>query len=424
MQATIESYTANIFLYVFARFWGIFKLKTPSFDTGHVNKQIESILRCGDPKFGFSQYMCLHCGQDSKVVAHSCKSKFCLRCGRVGSENFAESIANKLHQDVDYRHITLTIPSQFRNIFYEHRYDPEFWNCFIKLGWKFINEMMRKITGLDLECGCLIVLHTVGRKCDYKPHLHLMLMSGGITPDGNWLSLGYFDFSMLSRLWKKILLEGMREWDTEGRFEGVFCKTEALYKGFYTRIDTKPAPKKRKALIRYLSKYLCRPQISLKRIISFTEKTREIIYKYKSHETGKMEIERCDVLTFIGRMAQQILPYRFKRIRYYGLQAPSNRSRLTAKVCKALGKLEIYEEVARRSEPPKCLSYQELFQIWWDKNPFICRNCGHEMEVVRIWKDGKGWVYNLFEKIYKQDIGPPGLLPEFFKSSDNPLYSS
>ncbi|MCI5127246.1 MAG: hypothetical protein D3907_01825 [Candidatus Electrothrix sp. AUS3] len=422
MQASLNSYTSNIFLYVFARFWGIFKLKTPSFDTEHVNKQIESILRCGDPKFGFSQYMCLHCVQDGKVVAHSCKSKFCLRCGRVEGENFAASIANKLHQDVDYRHMTLTIPSQYRNIFYENRYDPDFWNNFFQLGWEFVKEMMREITGLDLECGCLIVLHTVGRKCDYKPHLHVMLMSGGITPDGNWLSLGYFDYSILCRLWKKVLLAGMRKWDKEGKHEDVFRETEK-YVGFYTNLDSNPAPRKRRALIRYLSKYLCRPQISLKRILGFSEKTKEIVYKYQSHETGKVELERCGVLTFVERMAQQILPYRFKRIRYYGLQAPSNRSRLTAKVCKALGKLELHEEVDRRSVAPMRLSYQELLQIWWNENPFVCRNCGHLMEVVRIWKDGKGWVYNIFERIFGADIGPPGVLPDFFKSLDNPLYA-
>ena len=126
--------------------------------------------------------MCMHCGKDSKVVAHSCKSKFCLRCGRVDGENFAQSIAARLYEDVDYRHVVLTIPAQFRSIFYKNRFERDLYGAFMIMGWQFVQRFMLKVAGVALECGCFIVLHTVGRKSDYKPHLHIMLMSGGINP--------------------------------------------------------------------------------------------------------------------------------------------------------------------------------------------------------------------------------------------------
>ncbi|WP_159455341.1 transposase [Pseudobacteriovorax antillogorgiicola] len=85
---------------------------------------------------------------------------------------------------------------------------------------------MEKVAGVSLECGCLIVLHTVGRKSDFKPHLHIMLMSGGISPEGQWISLKKFDFSILNRTWKETLLAGMRNWDELGEFESVFSETE------------------------------------------------------------------------------------------------------------------------------------------------------------------------------------------------------
>lgn len=178
-------------------------------------------------------------------------------------------------------------------------------------------------------------------------------------------------------------------------------------------ISEKKAPKARRALFRYLGKYLCRPQISLKRILSYSVKKDEVVYRYSSHETGKSEVERTDILTFIGRMVQQILPKSFKRIRYYGLQAINNKSRLTAKVCSALGKLNFIEEVITRSTASVRGSYKEMVELLWGQDPFKCGNCGSTMELVRVWDAKKGFVFSLYEKLFGKDIGPPGNLPEF-----------
>ncbi len=162
------------------------------------------------------------------------------------------------------------------------------------MGWEFVKSFMKEVAGVGLEFGCIIVLHTVGRKSDFKPHLHIILMSGGISPDENWISLKRVDFSILNRTWKETLLAGMREWDDQGDFEAFFGETESRYKGFCAHIDVNPAPKKRRNLIRYLSKYLCRPQISLKRLLQYSSKSSEVVYKYNSHSTGKSEAYQCD----------------------------------------------------------------------------------------------------------------------------------
>lgn len=177
---------ANDFLKIFSDSWGKFKSAVPSYDRPHCNKQVEAVLRCGDPVFGCSQFLCLNCGKGSRVVAHSCKSKFCLRCGRVDGENFAQSIATKLYEDVDYRHVVLKIPAQFIKIFYKNRFTGDLCSALIALGWEFVRSFMKEVAEVGLECGCIIVIHTVGRKSDYKPHLHIMLMSGGINPEGQW----------------------------------------------------------------------------------------------------------------------------------------------------------------------------------------------------------------------------------------------
>ena len=348
------------------------------------------------------------------MVAHSCKSKFCLRCGRVDGENFSRSIADKIFEDVDYRHLVLTIPAQFRKIFYQNRNNSDLFNAFYMAGWELVNKLLEEVFGGKVECGCLTVLHTVGRKCDYKPHLHILLMSGGINSDGEWMVLENFDYRILHRLWKEVLLKAMLEWDQKGYLTGLCEYLDKRYwKGFVGNISEKKAPKARRALLRYISKYLCQPQISVNRILSYSPKRDEVVYRYKSHETGRSEVERVDILTFIGRMVQQILPKGFKRVRYFGLQGTKNRSRLTAKVCSALGKLNFAEEIASRGLASVKACYQQMVGILWDKDPFECSKCGGRMELVRIWKPGKGFVFNLFKNVFGKDIGPVGVLPEF-----------
>ncbi|SMF84869.1 hypothetical protein SAMN06296036_1641 [Pseudobacteriovorax antillogorgiicola] len=46
---------ANDFLKIFSDGWGRFKSAVPSYDRLHYNKQVEAVLRCGDPVFGFYQ---------------------------------------------------------------------------------------------------------------------------------------------------------------------------------------------------------------------------------------------------------------------------------------------------------------------------------------------------------------------------------
>ena len=96
----------NVILRMFSDFWETFKSAYPTYDNNFYNSSIEAIFRCSDPEFGFKQFMCLSCGKDSKIISFSCKSKFCLRCGRVSGEKFSHIIKDRLHPDVVYHHLS------------------------------------------------------------------------------------------------------------------------------------------------------------------------------------------------------------------------------------------------------------------------------------------------------------------------------
>lgn len=73
----------SLFLTIVKDNWPEFKQKYPAYATDYYDSVIEKILGCGDPGFGYIDYQCMGCGQDSKRVAFSCRSMFCRNCASL-----------------------------------------------------------------------------------------------------------------------------------------------------------------------------------------------------------------------------------------------------------------------------------------------------------------------------------------------------
>jgi hypothetical protein len=152
----------------------------------------------------------------------------------------------------------------------------------------------------------------------------------------------------------------------------------------------------------------------VKRIKSYDDQRGEVVYEFKSHESGRVETEKNDVMTFIGRMVQQILPKSFQRVRYFGLAASKNLDRLSFLLTKATEQEEpkkVAPEPLNKEVTDKP-SYADCVKKWWNDDPFKCPGCGSKMELTRIWTKAKGFVFSLFKKLFGYDIGPPGSIPD------------
>lgn len=54
----------------------------------------KKMLSCGNPEeMGYIGYLCMGCGQGSRVVAMSCKSSMCLRCGKVYVDEWVSQVS-------------------------------------------------------------------------------------------------------------------------------------------------------------------------------------------------------------------------------------------------------------------------------------------------------------------------------------------
>ncbi|MDY6856279.1 MAG: transposase [Thermodesulfobacteriota bacterium] len=104
-----------------------------------------------------------------------------------------------------------------------------------------------------------------------------------------------------------------------------------------------------------------------------------------------------DVMTFIGRMVQHILPKGFHQIRYYGLQSTKTYKKWVQVIKEGLRRAGriikgTYEEVSSKR-------YRERFHEMSGRDPFVCRYNGQEMDLWRIWHPKYGTIYDEWEKL-------------------------
>ncbi|MCP4272308.1 MAG: hypothetical protein GY781_10130, partial [Gammaproteobacteria bacterium] len=116
---TKERVDWNVYKQIFADHWEGFKERNPRYNNEYYNEIVEKMLKCGDPQqMGYIEYLCMNCGQGSRIVSMSCKSYLCLRCGKVYVDEWVSQVSEMLHEGVIYRHIVLTVPEISRKHFY------------------------------------------------------------------------------------------------------------------------------------------------------------------------------------------------------------------------------------------------------------------------------------------------------------------
>jgi len=109
--------------------------------------------------------------------------------------------------------------------------------------------------------------------------------------------------------------------------------------------------------------------------------------------------EEVNILTFIGRMVQHILPRGFQRIRYYGLHATCRASRVREELKGLLKCTHVagtYQVIGS--------SYRNRIKKSFGIDPLLCPRCGDEMEFEGIWHPKYGWIVDNFDSFFVDEL--------------------
>ena len=303
------------------------------------------------------------------------------------------------------RHVVLTIPDALRMTFF---HDRSLLADLMQCGVKMLGDALSWFKKCPLEAGCVVVLETGGRAGNWNPHLHILMTSGGVTPQHRWLEVGYFPFEALHKKWQYHLFTMLKaRVGSQEMRQQIDVLWRKYQHGLVAYLEKGKVPAGGQGLAYYLAKYVVSPPISLRRILHYDGQ--RVRYWYRDHKTGKRQVTELPVVRFIGRLVQHILPKGFHRIRYYGLHATCKpqrvRSFLTT-ILVAMGRAikGTYRVVARKT-------YRERVLASTGCDPLRCPRCGGSMMLWKVWHPRYGVMYDELQQIKRGRYDPGDVLP-------------
>jgi hypothetical protein len=207
--------------------------------------------------------------------------------------------------------ITFTVPESLRRFIRSHQ------RTAYSAMFRASSETMRKLAadekymGGDLP-GFFGVLHTWGRTLDYHPHIHYIATGGALSSARGTWHPSRVDFYLPVRALSKIFRAKFRdEIDKAGLLDQI---PHEIWQTDW--VVNSQAVGSSEASLKYLAPYVFRVAISNNRIISVEDRT--VTFRYRKSGSHRWRTLALEVMEFIRRFLQHVLPTGFMKVRYYG----------------------------------------------------------------------------------------------------------
>ena len=368
---------------IFADHWDAF------LDEGYlvrpaVLKNVDKIIKCGDPSMGHALYYCDHCSK-FKYVYFTCKSRFCNSCGAKYIQDRADSISSKLI-NCRHRHIVFTIPEELRIFFYRDR---KLLNLLFQASADTILSWFFKLNKSEnFKPGFVSTMHTFGRDLKWNPHIHMLLTEGASGNKTVWRKISHIPFNMLRKRWQATILSLLHDELGSSFYRLKSYLFNNYTKGFYVYANPNVNSKSSDA-IKYIIRYTGRPAMAQSRIIDYDGLF--VKFYYDRHEDNKRVVENISAIEFIKRLIIHIPEEHFKMIRYYGLYA---------KKYTHSSKLYLMDTPTKKYVRRKYSHWRARLLLAFGVDPLCC-SCGNIMEFVGVFQSSKNlYVENLSPRFY------------------------
>lgn len=282
------------------------------------------MLLCHDPSQGYVHYSCPACGED-RVIHFSCNSRLCPSCGHRLTDEWAERIKRNLLR-CTHRHCVFTLPDELWLLMKKDR-------NLIQLVSKEIltvvkNVFRHQLRGTEITPGIVVVLHTYGEDMKFYVHFHCIITSGGVNTAGDWVSLDFFFYEGLRKVWQYHVLTAIKAYLPKTKENARFI--DKLFKdhpnGFY--VYAKREMNNDKGLLQYIARYVRHPAIAQSRIREFDGKA--VTFACKRDEDGSERLISMPIQEFLLALIQHIPPKGFQMIKHLGLYANRSRRKYTS----------------------------------------------------------------------------------------------
>jgi len=342
-------------------------------------KAINSIISCQTANMGSHRLTC-ECGHE-KIVHNSCYNRHCPICGNFKKEMWIQKQQESLIPG-HYFHLVFTIPDSLRSLAYYNQ--KVIYNLLYSAASKTIIDLSKDKLGVIP--GFSLILHTWSQTLMFHPHIHCILVGGGLSLDQShfksFKKKFFLHVKILSAVFKGKFLEGLKSLHHKGElvFPSAFepLEEQVNFKSYLDElyekdwiVYSKPAFKSPMHVIKYLGRYTHKVAIYDSRIISYDEDSVTFSYLDRSDNSKRREmtLSRDE---FTRRFLMHVLPHRFTKIRHYGFL--SNRFRSS--------KVHLIRRMIARQRGVvlpimKSLDKNELLLKLVGKERLCCPECGN-----------------------------------------------
>jgi len=318
----------------------------------HARKVFSAILHCRTAVLGAHRCVCDNCGHEI-FMNNSCRDRHCTLCQTAAKELW---IANQSQYllNTNYFHAVFTVPDALNPVILQNQ--EKVYPIFFKAVSETILELCRDRKFLGATPGITAILHTWGQNILYHPHIHCVIVGGGLNKTGKWVESSkkfFLPVRVMSKLFRGKFLNYLCKLDLcfSGSVEALNFKTNftSFISGLYNTdwvTYCKPPFGSPAKVIDYLGRYTHRVAISNHRIISMEDGF--VTFSWRDYsDSNKVKLMRVTAVEFIRRFFLHVLPPGLRKIRHYGILAARNKKSRLA-LCKKL------------TNTPKHLSIRDL----------------------------------------------------------------
>jgi hypothetical protein len=229
-----------------------------------------------------------------------------------------------------------------------------------------------RFIGTDLP-GFTGVLHTWGRQLQYHPHIHSIVPGGGLSEDRTTWRPSRANFFVpvkaLSPIYRALFKDEMRH---AGLLEHIDPQVWTLPWNVHSQANHHGS-----SAFTSLAPYVFKVAISNRRLVALTDRT--VTFTYRKVGSARPRTAHLDVMEFLRRFLQHVLPEGLQKVRHFGfLHASCAVPLTTIRLLIVQGHPSDDQPIPHTPPPPRAAR---------------CPTCGAPMHVVmRVWTSPQDFV--------------------------------
>ena len=194
------------------------------------SKVANCIINCKTGAYGANISICEDCGH-TQIHYNSCRNRCCPMCQALPKEMWMDKRREDV-LDAPYFHVVFTVPQELNPLIYSNQqllYDTLYHSVSAT-----INELTADTKHLGAKVGYICVLHTWGSEMNFHPHIHVILLGGGLTAKNQWRDKGeefFLPVKVLSKLFRGKYLNELKILWEENKLQ--FHGSSVKYRNHY-----------------------------------------------------------------------------------------------------------------------------------------------------------------------------------------------